>query len=180
MSHFVGGIRTRMIRENFQNMIHDSLDALHWFDANRQHDPLQVLSGDQILENERDQIPIKPNIVAVQLGDAIDTEAELGSVLTNKDAIYFIDVYAENEAVGLHLGGDIVDILLGKFNSIGRDGPELQVMDLTQDPPVEAFWCEIEDVSMDRVQVYRREYERFYWMISCRVLDSYYGDEGPD
>ena len=165
---YVGGLRARLIKDNFSNLVEDNLTSLGWFDSNRQHLPVQFITR-HIEEDEE----IQPNIVSVVEEDVISRPEELGSNFSSHTWTYFVDIYAENHSLGLHLATDVRDILEGRFNSIGRDRDTFVVYDLSQATPSELFVCEIEGVQMDRVRGFNKPYQKYWWTVGCAVLDEY-------
>jgi hypothetical protein len=172
MSIYVGGVRLRLIKDNFVSMIEGSLDQLGWFDAGRMHMPVSVI-GTQMDDGEK----IEPNIVSVSTEIVTNLEMELGSGLEENKHTYFVDIYAENEDVGLHLAGDIYDIVRGKMPSIGRGAPDFDVLDLTQATPTVLFVCEIENVDVGRSRDWGKTFNRYWWTIGLDIND-YYDNEG--
>ena len=168
---YVGGLRARLIKDNFFNYIHDCLDNLNWLDENRQHLPVTVRAT-PVEDNEE----INRNIVSVVEEDLFSVPQELGSKFNEHIWTFFIDIYAESHAVGLHLATDIRDILQGRMPSVGAITDNFTVYDLSQSTPTELFKCEIEDVTMDRNRSYTKPFRKYWWIIGCNVLD-YYGDE---
>lgn len=168
---FVGGLRTRLIVMSFQQMIRDSLDALGWFDAGRQHQPINFVVRPAEWEDKVDF-----NSIAVTCEDVADIDAETGSNLTEDTWTYSVDIYAEDDAVGIHLINDIRDILRGKIPSIGRTGPILPVFDYQAATPTQIFTCDIEDVVVDRARGFTKAWQQHWWAARCDVIDTY-GDE---
>lgn len=167
----VGGLRLRLIQDNLHNMIADSLDALGWFDDGRQHDPV-----DMVEEAPSWDDPIIPNKISVMLESIADIEAELGSNMTEERYQCFIDIYAEDDAVGMHLSNDIRDILRGKMPSIDRGDSRFDVLDLTMATPPVLFICEIEDARWDRGRNFAEAWLKHWFVVSCDIVD-FYGDE---
>lgn len=166
----VGGRRTRLITIAFHAMITDSLDALGWFNTGRDHQPLSII----VRPNDWDET-VGFNSLAITIEDAFDNEAEMGSLLTEDRWTFTIDVYAEDDAVGIHLINDVKDILRGKMPSIGRGGPIFPVADITVGPdPI--FHCDIERVVVDRARGFTKAWQQHWWACRCDVVDTY-GDE---
>lgn len=167
----VGGLRTRLIILAFQEMLRDSLDQLGWFDAGRRHQPLNFVVRPAEWEDKVDF-----NSIAVTCEDVTDDDAELGSNLTEDTWTFSVDIYAENDAVGIHLINDVRDILRGKMPSIGRSGPMLSVPDAQAATPTELFQCSIERVVVDRARGFTKAWQQHWWAARCDVVDTY-GDE---
>ena len=173
MATFVGGLRMRLISDNFFEMVRQALEDRHWFDSGRQHEPLELVRGEVQWTD-----PINVNTLAISDVDINDADLEMGSNYTEDTWTMYVDFYAESDSLGLDVAGDIRDILRGKIPSIGRSRPVLQVYDLTQDPvpPDPIFYCDIEAVTMDRSHNASRVQSYHWFSISCRVVDEF-GDE---
>lgn len=169
---YVGGLRARLIKDNFSNLVEGHLSSLGWFDSGRQHKDVQFITK-HIDEDEE----ILPNVVSVVEEDVVSRPAELGSSFASHVWTYFVDIYAENHSVGLHLATDIKDILEGRFNSIGNDRDTFIVYDLTQATPSELFVCDIEGVQMDRVRIFNKPYQKHWWTIGCAIIDEYANED---
>lgn len=172
MATYTGGLRLRLVQDNFMTYLRDGLDALGWFDVGRANEPLQV-----IIDPLEHEIEIKPNMVAVS-GEAISNyELEIGSGLEENRWAFFLDIYAESHAIGVHLAGDVRDLLRGKIRSIGYSTPFYSVFDLSLSSPVELFKCEMESVEINRARNYAKPYQKFWWIVSLDVVDNYDSDE---
>lgn len=171
MTIYVGGVRYRLIRDSLISMITTSLGALGWFDAGRQHLPLNVVTS-EVPEGE--EVPL--NTLAFTDDDLDSSEEELGSNFAEHAWSWYIDFYAENNSVGVHLIQDVKAILDGRFPSIGRTGPILPVYDYTMATPTVAFTCEIEDVSTHKAHGFSKVYQRHWHGCSFTLLD-YHGSE---
>lgn len=171
MTQHVGGLRARLIHDNLFNMLHDGLAEIGWLDANRQHKPIHVRKT-QVGREEK----VEPNIVCISADDVKGTQAELGSELTDNEWYYYIDVYAEDSTLGLHLGTDVRDLLSGKYTStVSRPGPDISIYDLTMQSatPIELFVVEIQNVDLNRSRFYEKPFQENWWVISFTVLDTY-------
>lgn len=167
----VGGLRVRLIIMSFQQMLRDSLEALGWFDDGRQHQAINFVVRPAEWEDKVDF-----NSIAVTCEDVSDIDAELGSNLTDDTWTFSVDIYCEDDAVGIHLINDIKDILRGKMPSIGRTGPILGVFDYKAATPSQIFRCDIERVVVDRARGFTKAWQQHWWACRCDVIDTY-GDE---
>lgn len=167
-----GGMRFRLIRDNFENMLRSSLDDLGWFDSARNHAPVTLVSSPLDFDSE-----LQPNLIGISPEDMIGTELELGSNLEELKWDFYIDIFAESDAVGLHLVGDIQDILKGKMNSIGRTRPSFSVLDLAASSPSHLFYCHLENIEFSRQRNYGKRHMQYWWTLYVAVIDTYY-DEG--
>ena len=169
---YAGGMRFRLIRDNFENMLRVSLADLGWFDSGRSHAPVSLVSKPVDFNVE-----IKPNLIGISPEDMSGTELELGSNLEELRWDYYIDVFAESDAVGLHIVGDIQDILKGKMPSIGRSRPNFSVLDLAAASPSHLFYCHLEGVEFGRQRNFGKAHMQYWWTLYVAVIDTYY-DEG--
>lgn len=171
MTVYVGGLRARLIHDSFYTMVSDALAALGWFDPAREHRPINLIP-----EMQPEGEPIEVNTIVISGLDENDTDAEMGSNLSENRLTYYVDIYAEGEALGSHLKGDVKDILRGKMPSIGRGRPVLEVRDLTVPAAPLLFVCDIENVVTDRSATFSNPWQRYWWVLRCELVDTY-GDE---
>lgn len=164
-----GGLRKRLIRDNLYYAISNSLDTLGWFDNTLSEQPVTLLA-----EQIDSSTEIKPNKIGLSTEDSLNRPIELGSNLEEDSWEIYFDIFAENEAVGIHLSGDIYDILRGKI--AGRTGSVLSVYDLTQTGEPYLFSCNIEDIEMARVREWERPFNKYWWVVGCLIKDQYYGE----
>lgn len=170
MTEVVGGLRERFIVDSMKQHIHDGLSTLHWFDMGRQHLPVTVRT--EPVPNIEE---IVPNVVAIMEDGLSENDAEMGSNFTEFRWQFAIDVYAENDAVGRHLAGDIKAILSARFAF--TDGlPHLPVYDFRMATPAVIFYCDFENLVASRQQLWQRSYQKFWWTILIDVVD-FYGSE---
>jgi hypothetical protein len=162
---YAGGILYRIVSDSLVQMVTDSLDQLNWFATDRGHLPV-VMYPEPLDASES----TKPNAVAFSMEDIVNADIELGSHLSEHRCMYFIDVYGESKALALHLGGDIKDILEGRFPSIGRGDNHFEVLDLAHATPTTLFYCDIEEVEIDRNRFGDRPYEKFWWTIGFELV----------
>lgn len=167
---YVGGKRQRLIKDNFRLLIEDGLTQLGWLDANRDHKPVSVHSKSFELSEE-----ILPNVITVSVEDVTSEELEMGSNLDETRMESYVDIYAEDDVVGLGLSGDIYDLLRGKFRSI-NDDTRLRVKDLSKSAKPEIFTCELENIEVSRVRNWDVPFRQFWWTIGLDIVD-YYSDE---
>lgn len=169
---YTGGLRLRLIKDSFYYMLKDSMDQLGWFDSKLANKPVTLIPA-QLQTN----VEIKPNVVGISSEGITEEELEMGSSLARNNWEIYIDILAEDEAVGIHLSGDIFDILRGKISAIGRTGPTLDVMDLPPNNDEVVFRCEIENIVINRARDWDTQHNKFWWVVGCEVIDTYYNDE---
>lgn len=171
MSTYVGGLRVRLIQDNVFDMLETALGDLGWFDAGRDHEDVTLVDEEPDWDS-----PITPNKISVIIESINDSEAEMGSNLTEERHNVFIDVYAEDDATGIHLSNDIREILRGKMPSIDRGWPSIDVYDKTLATPVVIFTVDVEDARWDRGRSFSEAWLKHWFVVSCTLVDTY-GDE---
>jgi hypothetical protein len=175
MTQIVGGLRARLIHDNIYYMIRDGLDELGWLGPSLQHETVSVRQT-PVGEDEI----VKPNIISVVVEDDTEDPAEMGSLLTDFKWAYYVDVYAESDALALHLAKDIVDIMNGRFSAtVSRGGPNIAIYDLTAShaTPVTLFTVEVEGVRQDRSRFFVKPYQEHWRVVSFLVNDTYGTEE---
>jgi len=173
MTSYVGGLRARLIWDSLYEMLHDALDDLGWFDAGRQHSSINMISQPV---SETIEIPL--NTLTVVGEDITSEEIELGSLLSEHPWTFWVDFYAEDDVIGLHLIRDVKDILEGRMASISRGSPTLSVLDYTANTPSQIFVCDIENVEINRGRHTSAGVERAWYGCAFDVVDTYGGEDG--
>jgi hypothetical protein len=177
MSVYIGGLRERIIRDNLRNMIEESLNELGWFDDGRNHKPVDIKSAPY--DND---VEIVPNAVGIAFEESFNEELEMGSNLTETSHDAYIDIYAESDAVGMQLSGDIYDIVRGKFSSLALSGISAQpngrmkIKDPTQAGNPVIFYVGLEEIHMHRNRKWRDQFNKFWWTIAVTIIDTYMDD----
>lgn len=171
----VGGLRRRIIKDNLYYMIYNALEDLGWFTS-----PLTLSQYPvtMVAEQIDPQTEIKPNKIGISFEDLNSFNIEMGSNLEQYNWSTYIDVFAEDESTGIHLSGDIYDIVGGKMESIGRTGPILEVNDLSTVDEDFLFNCNIERVRIERVREWDKQFNKYWWVIGFDLVDTYYGEGG--
>lgn len=167
----VGGIRARLIRDSFYNYVKDGVVARGWTNTGRRHAPFRFIPQPNDWDEE---VPL--NSIAVTAEDVTDEPAEMGSVLTVDRWSFYIDIYAENDAVGQDVTHDIRDMLRGKYQAIDYGRTGFPVLDYRMATPEILFVCDIENVISDRARNFPQAWRRFWFSIRCDVEDSYASD----
>ena len=171
MANVTGGLRRRLIKDNLYYMLEDSLRQLGWFNG-----ALSRQSVTLVAEQIDARTEIKPNVIGISAEDLLSENIELGSNLDEYTWSIFIDIFAESEAVGTHLSGDIYDILNGKISSIGRTGPDFAVKDLMTEEQPFLFNCYIDGIEVARVREWEKPHMKYWWIVACDLVDTYYGE----
>lgn len=172
MTSYVGGLRARLIHDSVYAMLYDALEALGWFKS--------VASRSQITflpDALPPDVEVPFNTLALADEGETGEDIELGSQLQETRWEMWVDFYAENDSLSLHLIRDVKDILQGRMPSIGRTGPIVEVYDYTLATPVVIFNVEIEDVTTDRARGFPQPWLRSWRACGFTVVDTY-DDEG--
>lgn len=159
-----GGLRDRLIFTALFETVEEIISTLGWLDSGRQHLPINLIGR---AVDEHETVPL--NTLAVSAEGVDGEDGEMGSLLEEQRHPYFVDFYAEDDAVGAHLIGDIREALKGKH--AGRTGPVLHVFDSTLATPALAFSCVIENVVSDRAHGFTEEYRRHWYSVSLDIVD---------
>lgn len=171
LSTTAGGLRARLLRDSFRNMIEAGLMEIGWFDAGREHRPVRLTAAPVKWD-----VPIEPNLIAVSTMSTEDFDIELGSDAARTVIPFFIDVLAESEAVGEQLSGDIRDVVRGRFPSVGRVRATFDIFDYRQATASPIGYCVISDVNGERQATrVERAYSANWFTITCNVEDYYSG-----
>ncbi len=169
----VGGLRARLIRDSVFHAVDTALANLGWYQAS----PNRAQVSFRAFPYAAD-VQVPPNTLA--LSDETDNSVpmELGSELTEFTWPMFIDVYGEDDAIALHLAGDVADILAGRMASVGRGRPTIDVYDYTLATPVVIFSVEVVDVRKDRAHGFHQPWLRFWRSVTFHIVDSYEDEDG--
>lgn len=172
MTAYVGGLRARLIRESVYRTLYSSLDALGWFDDVPNRLPVTFEPTSVDIEER-----VEKNTASMTDWDTTETPEEMGSDLAEHRWTYYVDFFAENDAVGIHFATDVKDILSGRMTAIGRVRPTASVYDFTAATPTEIFTVGFERILVDRPENYRKPWTRFQRSIRFDVVDHYENDE---
>lgn len=170
MTDYTGGIRYRLIHESLFRMLEDCLDELGWFDNQPGRENVRFIAEPLPVSEE---IPL--NTLALADFDLIEDEAELGSDYSTTTWTFYVDFYAADKSIGIHLINDVRDIMRGKMHALGRTAPVLQVYDWTLATPSEIFWCDIQDVILDKPEIPSEAWLKNWYSCRFDLVDSYYG-----
>lgn len=172
MTTIVGGLRARLIKDSIYNCINDALEALGWFDAGRQHAPINFTA---IVTPNDTEIPL--NTLALADESMHNSDLELGSNFVETRWLYYVDFYAENDIIGKDLINDVRDILGGRMSTIGRGDASVHVYDYRyhSTPPI-LFTVAIEDLFVDRAHDFPKVWQKHWYACRFNVVDAY-GDE---
>lgn len=171
MTIYVGGLRARLIHDSLYYMLRKALTDLGWFNTEASHTTVTMVAEPYGLNVE---VPI--NTIALADEDMSGEDIEMGSNLADHNWSFYVDFYAENDTLGLHLIRDVKDILEGRMPSIGRKAAVVTVFDYTLATPVPIFTCQIESVQTQRAHDFPHPWLRFWHSCAFTVIDTYGGD----
>jgi hypothetical protein len=168
MSEITGGLRARLIHESLYRMIEDSLDQLGWFDGQPGRENVRMVPEAMPLNRE---IPL--NTIALADFDSDEEDAELGSNLTEVTWGFYVDFYAADKSIGIHLINDVKDILRGRMPGIGRTHSVLEVYDWTLATPVPVFYCDIQNTLIDKPEIASEAWLKNWYSCRFEIVDTY-------
>jgi len=132
-----GGLRTRLTIESVTKAIEAYLDGEGWFDIGREHLPVTLLDE---FPGDNDEVAL--NTLAFSADGGSGVSAEMGSLAENHFMSLFVDFFAENDALGRHLIGDVYYFL--------KTNPALPVYDYTDTTPFPIlFHVHVEEEDVD-------------------------------
>lgn len=167
----VGGVRVRLIKDAVYTVINSGLTSLGWFNGGRQHAPLSIRT-EAVKPDE--EVPM--NTISIEDANITGLDAELGSFEMENRMDYFIDFYAESDALGTHVINDIKDILRGKITVLGRSTTAIPVYDVSNATPHIIFYVDVDSVRVDRAHQFTHPWQEHWYSISL-VLTDYYGSD---
>lgn len=166
MATVIGGKRLLLIQQSFFDVIHDGLEKEGWLTPNP-----GVRKDVNLLPRQLDDSEAaEPNMLAISFEGFDSEEVETGSTLERNEMGVYIDIFAEDEFIGMQIAGDVRDILRGKFVSHGRSGSLFTVYDASGNP---IFDCDIENVQLGRVREYDKPSKRYWWVVGGIIVDHY-------
>lgn len=164
MTAIRGGLRVRFIKEALYNTINEELGGLGWFDADRQHLPINFI--DEAMDRDE---TIPWNTLVLSPEDATEWPTGLGESSAIESMVYYLEFYAENNSVALEMIFDLKDILLGRIGN--RTYPRVEVFDYRQATPPSVGFVQIEDVLVDRGLQFDRPWQKHLHVIRFDVVD---------
>lgn len=125
-----------------------------------------------IRPNEEELKSLTANTVSVSFGnEPDDVEDEMGGGLLTVEFPFFVDVYAEKEAIALAIASDVKDNLAGRVPGTSRF---LTVVDQRTTTPVLGYQLEFTDLVREPVE---RELVRLFWqVVRCTATLTYVGE----
>lgn len=154
-----GGLRDRLIFESLYKNIETHLTSLGWFAPGREHLPIIMVD-----EFPDENAEVAFNTLAFSMGDGGGVTTEMGSDLEDHEAMYFVDFFAENDAIGRHLRGDIYAFLKGNLIQ--------PVYDYTAIGNPQVFTVEIqEDIDKRKPDRAVQKWQKNWYVISFGAID---------
>lgn len=170
----VGGKRARAVIDSVYYEVERILTDLGWFDSGRAHLPIDLIDEDPI-----DRETVAFNTLAVVPSNTTDEDVEMGSNLSDHRRTFYLDFFAENQAIGEHLINDLGDALQGRMASIQRGSPYIPLYDYSQATPPLIRNMEVEDVVVSRAPTYSQAWQKYWYSIQFLIIDFYDGEPTP-
>lgn len=168
----VGGLRMRLLHDSLHALVVEGLTELGWLDAGRTHDPIRILT-----QPTRWDVPIKPNIVAIDHESVDTTEFEVGSLLTEDTVISYVEIYAESDSLGMDLSNDIRDMLRGRLTMATIHGT-FPIYDFRHATPTTIGHATVATVnSLRNAAISEENWVRHWFRVRAEILDTYYTSE---
>lgn len=175
-----GGLLERFLEDSTRDLIRSQLALLGWFGTNRRHREVTVLAEPQDWD-----VPVEANLIALYVGSTMVEEAEVGNelmVISESQAV--VTVLGETAGIGLHLAGDVRDILAANMGD-GRRAV-IPVFDYRHaTPPLVAYATVDEVVMVEPPSHARREWLTHWYQIKYITRMAYSAviaeddDDGP-
>lgn len=155
-----GGLRDRMVLESIFRDVQAKLQALGWFDSNRQHQDITMVD-----EYPDTAVEVPINTLAVSYGSSFQSRLEMGSRSEVWRQIVYVDFFAESDALGRHLIGDIYAHVNEQMG--------FSVWNYSIATPVIDFYIEVmdESVETDRPTNVTNPWEKHWYMLAFTIED---------
>lgn len=164
----VGGLRHRLVHDSFRELVAEGLSTLGWFDEGRYHKPVTLLAEPK----NWDEV-IVPNAVAIEFIGSDPYEVEVGSRLTTDVTVAYVDIYAQNEALGTHLSNDVRDWIRGRLQATPV-GVTFPIRDYRDPTPSVIGYMDIRNVTALRnVAINLHMWLRHWFRVRCEISDTY-------
>lgn len=174
-----GGLRSRLVLDSVRFAVISTLQREGWFDPTvydtppglRRHQPFRYIARPVDWAED-----IRPNAIAISSEDISDQPKGLGGEIEDVFEVY-IDIFAQDDAVGWQVAYDIRDSLHGKSDA--PTGPEVDVYDFRMATPAPFTTVDLELIETDRSAGEARQWQRHWFMVHLVLADEYH-DEYPD
>ncbi|QBQ74870.1 hypothetical protein [Caudovirales GX15bay] len=170
MSSVVGGLLTRLVIDSLAAKVSDVLAGAGWFDPGRIHAPIGLIA-----EPVNWDVPVEPNTVVVSIRSVVTDEVELGSQLAMDRLLGFVDFYAQNDSLGIHLINDLRDGLRGRL--VPNDANTFPILDFRLATPTAIGYATVVDAEV--VREYRSSPEPWaahIHRLALVVAHTYFGE----
>ena len=159
MAALSGGLRDWMIHESLFQAIKTQLTTLGWFDVGREHAPIVMID-----EFPDDNAEVAFNTMAISMGDSGGRDSELGSNNEDHEITMFVDFFAENDALGRHVRGDVYEFL--------RTNPIQPIYDYSDVGNPQEFDVEIQDdVDQRKPDRAVNKWQKHWYVVSFTAMD---------
>ena len=156
-----GGLIDRYVRESVFEHANKELTTRGWFTAGREHAPIIVT-----YEFPQDDSPVETNTLAMSVGDSDADYVELGSTDFQKTHMYTFDFFAEDDSIGSHLIGDLMDFFIIE--------PNLAIYDY-QNAKAIIFYVEVIDAFTDRANRVTQPWQKHWHSLAIAVEEGIRG-----
>jgi hypothetical protein len=165
----VGGLRDRLLKDSFRALIEQALNTLGWVDPGRAHRPVTLIEMPQKWDD-----PVAPNTVAVDFTSSDVMEWEVGSRLTQDVHLAYVEIFAENDSLGVHLSNDIRDWLRKRLQA-DPTGVTFPIFDYRQPatPPVIGYMDFDAVTALRSTQATENLWLRHWFRVRCEIHDTY-------
>lgn len=169
----VAGLRHRLLHDSVYALVVEGLSALGWFDPDRAHKPIKMVDKTPFWGD-----PVAPNTVAIDFVGSDPYDAEVGSRLTSDVIVCYVDIYAQDDSLGMHLANDVRDWLRGRLqvNPVGVTHP---IYDYREPTPPILGYMDIRNVgALRNVAMNDEVWVRHWFRVRCEITDTYATSEG--
>lgn len=161
----------RHVHQTVYDYVESFLTAQGWIGS----DPpfgARPLVFQTVRPSEEELKSLTANTASVSFGnEPDDTELEIGGGLLEVEFPFFVDVYAEKEAIALAIASDVKDTLSGRVPGTSRF---LTVVDQRTRTPVLGYQLEFTDLVREPVE---RDLVRLFWqVVRCTATLTYVGE----
>lgn len=166
----VGGLRDRLLKDSFYAQVETALNTLGWLDPARRHKPINLIQ-----KPEHWDVAVPANTVTIDFVGSSVGEWEVGSLLTSDTHIGFVEIYAENDSLGIHLAEDLRDWLRGRLQT-APVSTTFPIYDFRTPTPSTIGYMDIDGVSTARnISISQDVWVRHWYRVRCEIRDTYLG-----
>lgn len=152
-----GGLLQRFLEDSTRDLLRSQLASLGWFGVNRRHRPVTLLA-----EPQNWDVPVEANLIALHVPSSSLEEVELGNeLLVVSESEMVITVLAETAGIGLHLAGDVRDVMAANMGD-GRRAV-IPVFDYRHATPPQVAYAVVSDVTVTEPPSHARREWLTHW-----------------